>query len=200
MTRRADQTPFRVVDFLILMLKTQGEAMKRLSDLFSEDILVEAIERREARLEAAGLLEEPSEFKIGDDWIFDSCPEGGTGAECYGELEAEIRGVRFAERVEFYLWSYPHYRGYIESSIDLAAKISDPASQASASEKAISETSGPVPVPMIEEAVEKGLEWLDSLQISEPFATQMKKHVAPVWTSFRSEALKRLGRNPLKRV
>lgn len=193
MNHSISETPFRVVDFLILMLKTQGEAMKRLSDLFSEDILAAAVERREDRIES---LRESGKadpnaipFRFVETWISDSCPSGGIGSEHYGELEATIRAAQFSERVEFYLWSYPHYRDYIESSIDLGARLVDPSSGAAFE-----------PVPMIEDAVERGLEWLGSLEIAEPFATQVQKHVAPVWTAFRAEALRRLGRNPLRRV
>lgn len=190
MSRSGSTPPFLVVDFLILMLTTQGEAMKRLSDLFSEDILAEAVERRESRIEAlneAGKTDpNATPFRFEESWISDSCPEGGAGSEHYGELEASVRAARFSERIEFYLWSYPHYRSYIESSIDLGAKLVLP------------KGSNAEPIPMIEDAVERGLEWLRSLEIAEPFASQVQKHVAPVWTSFRAEALRRFGRNRLK--
>ena len=179
----------RLVDFLVLLLGAQAEALKRLAAFFGEEVLVAMLEdagesfddRRLAGLEPAKYAS-TSAGKIA--WTPPQTPH--TNANAYSELEGTVRELALPEVLEFHLWAYPHYRAFIESAIDLDARL--PAG------------GGESGTFLIDEAVAAADAWTKELPIPPAVSAAAFKAAQVPWIRFRTEALKKMGRRPLGAV
>lgn len=179
----------RLVDFLVLLLNAQAETLKRLGAFFGEEILVAMLEdagesfddRRLAGLEPAKFA---STSVASVTWI--AAPTPHTNANAYAELEGTVRELDLPEVLEFHLWAYPHYRAFIESAVDLDARL--PAG------------GGESGTALIEEAVSSAEAWVKALPIPPAIAAAAYKAAQVPWLRFRTEALKKMGRRPLGAV
>lgn len=179
----------RLVDFLVLLLSAQAETLKRLGAFFGEENLVAMLEdagesfddRRLAGLEPAKFA---STSVASVTWISASTPH--TNANAYAELEGTVRELDLPEVLEFHLWAYPHYRAFIESAVDLDARLPPGGGESGTA--------------LIEEACSSAEAWVKALPIPPSVAAAAYKAAHVPWLRFRTEALKKMGRRPLGAV
>jgi hypothetical protein len=179
----------RLVDFLVLLLSAHAETLKRLAAFFGEENLIEMLEDAGESFDdrrLAGL--EPEKFASSSvasiTWI--DAPSPHSNANAYAELEGTVRELGLPEVLEFHLWAYPHYRAFIESAIDLNARLSP--------------SDGPSGTKLVEEACEASDAWVKTLAIQPAVSAAAYKAAAVPWLRFRTEALKKMGRRPLGAV
>jgi len=179
----------RLVDFLVLLLGAQAETLKRLAAFFGEENLVDMLEDAGESFDdrrLAGLA--PEKFATSSvasvTWIDSPAPH--SNANAYAELEGTVRELGLPEILEFHLWAYPHYRAFIESAIDLNARLSP--------ESGVSGTA------LVDEACAASEAWVKTLRIPPSVAAAAYKAAAQPWLRFRTEALKKMGRRPLGAV
>jgi hypothetical protein len=176
-------TAVRFVDLMMGILQAHGDCLTRLAAFLGEDRLVE-------------LLENPRETTTdsGDDSISDlkkwsaswsDSPLDSPG-NCYLELEDSVRTLGLPAMLEFHLWAYPGYRAWIESSIQLDAVL-------------LKEAALDYP-KIIDESVRQSKAWLKLLVVPSELAARIE-HIAELpWIRFRSEMLKKAGKNPFYEV
>ena len=179
----------RLVDFLVLLLSAHAETLKRLAAFFGEEVLVAMLEDAGESFDdrrLAGL--EPQKFATSSvatvTWI--DSPSPHSNANAYSELEGTVRELGLPEVLEFHLWAYPHYRAFIESSIDLNARLSP--------------EDGRSGLSLVDEAVEASEAWVRALPIPPAVSAAAFKAAAQPWIRFRTEALRKMGRRPLGAV
>lgn len=179
----------RLVDFLVLMLGAQAETLKRLGAFFGEENLVDMLEdagesyddRRLAGLEP----NTPTAASLAPG-MWTPPPGPHSNANAYAELEGTVRELGLPEILEFHLWAYPHYRAFIESTIDLNARLAP--------------GGGELGTALIDEACANAEAWVKRLQIAPSVAAAAYKAAQVPWIRFRTEALKKMGRRPLGAV
>jgi hypothetical protein len=170
----------RLVDFLILLLETHAETLRRLAAFFGEEEFFEI-------LEASG-DEEDAEKKDNSDnqkilELVLEKPLPGASESVYQELEGAVQEFNLPAILEFHLWAYPHYRAFIESPLDLNSRIPGPG--------------GNTGTALVEEAVEQAKNWIKRLHIPSHLGVQAERAAFVPWLRFRTTALKRIGRRPL---
>jgi hypothetical protein len=170
----------RLVDFLVLLLETQAETLRRLAAFFGEEEFFEI-------LEASGDEEEPTPSdRAGKPQILDlqlEKPLQGSSENVYQALEGAVQELNLPAILEFHLWAYPHYRAFIESPLDLNSRIPGPG--------------GNTGTVLVEEAVEQAQAWIRKLHIPSHLGPQAERAAFVPWLRFRATALKRIGRRPL---
>jgi hypothetical protein len=168
----------RLVDFLIELLEAQAQTLQRLAALFGEERLLDLLEQ------AGELPTDPVELLHGPAELLNSgqveAPSRQSAGSTYAELEGAVRELGLPEVLEFHLWAYPHYRAFIESSLDLASRIA-----------------GDAPLALIDEAVAQSEAWVKRLPIPPAIWPQAKAAGQHPWLRFRTNVLKRSGRRPL---
>lgn len=175
----------RLVDFLILLLSAQADTLKRLGAFFGEENLVEMLEDIGETIEGAL---PPTQWagKAGASVIWIDPQSSYSNANAYAELEGAVRELDLPEVLEFHLWAYPHYRKFIESAMDLSARMAPGGGEAGPS--------------LIEEACNQAEAWSRALPIPPSVAAAAHKAAQIPWLRFRTEALKKMGRRPLGAV
>ena len=179
----------RLVDFLVLLLQAHAETLKRLAAFFGEESLVALLEDAGESFDDRRLagMAPPSFAKTAVasvTWI--DTPTPHSNANAYAELEGTVHELGLPEVLEFHLWAYPHYRAFIESSVDLNARLSPGNSDAG--------------MALIEEATAAAEAWVKTLAIPPAVAAAAYKAAHVPWLRFRTEALKKIGRRPLGAV
>jgi hypothetical protein len=170
----------RLVDFLILVLEAHGRTLQRLAALFGEEPLLELLE-----LAGENTSEDEACPALGARW-FTAPSTGGSPGAAYAELESSVHDLSLAAQLEFHVWAYPHYRAFIESPLELGARL---ASGGQASEDPAT--------AVIDEAVARARDWLKKLPIPPELWNQAESAASVSWVRFRTEALKKAGRRPL---
>lgn len=165
----------KLVEFLICLLDAQAQTLQRLAALFGEDAFIEILESQEAPSLP------PSLHSLNPAWFEASGPTGYSSS--YAELEGAVRDFRLSEVLEFHLWAYPHYRAFIESSIDLTSKIIGPGTDTG--------------VVLVDEAVAQAQDWVRKLPIHPSMSRQAELAAHVPWLKFRAQILKRIGKRPL---
>jgi hypothetical protein len=167
----------RLVEFLILILEAHGQTLTRLAAILGEDVLLEMLESAGEGDEATGKI--PStELELPE---LDP-PQGGSGVP-YAELEGSVREMKLPAVLEFHLWAYPHYRAFIESSLNLNARI-----RGSGSDQGIQ---------LVDAAIAEAREWVRKLPLPPQISQQAERAAEIPWLRFRTLALKRIGKRPL---
>jgi hypothetical protein len=161
----------RLVDFLIRMLEAQAQTLQRLAALFGEDILLEILERGAEIDEEAGSQRPPIQLS----WFQKA---GGTGESPYAELEGAVRDFKLSPVLQFHIWAYPGYRAFIESKVELGARVTNPQA-------------------VVEAALECSKRWLAVLPIAPEFRSQAERAAEVPWIRFRTTVLKDLGQRPI---
>ncbi len=172
----------RLVDFLILLLSAHAETLKRLAAFFGEDVFTEMLEDSGETIDKALPPRKYTE-KAGAALIWIDLNSPRTNANAYAELEGSVHEFDLPEVLEFHLWAYPHYRAFIESAVDLNARMAPGGG-----------TSG---TALIEEACIQAEAWAHALPIPPAVAAAAHKAALVPWIRFRTEALKKMGRRPL---
>lgn len=183
----------RLVDFLIHLLKAHAETLQHLAALLGEDQLVAILEELPqdprslqglpAERIAAFLppLIQPRPPKTQREITLIPTPNP------YQELEGAVRGImRRPGVLEFYLWSYPSYRAYIESKLDLNSRLP--------------EVSHSEALKIVEEAVSDAKLWIRRLPVPAPMALRAEVASRNPWLKFRADVLKLLGGRALEAV
>jgi hypothetical protein len=160
----------RLVDFLILLLEAQAQTLQRLAALFGEEIVLEMLENAQER-------PEPSPQKIQFGWFSRSSAQAGGSP--YSELEGAVRELKLSPVLQFHLWAYPVYRAFIESELELSARIENPQ-------------------PAIDVVMDGAKVWLDTLPIASPELRAHAERAAEVpWVRFRTTVLRGMGQRPI---
>jgi hypothetical protein len=167
----------RLVDFLIYLLEAQAQTLHRLATLFGDEILLHMLEEsgdRIARDTAAPRFETR--------W-FEAAQAHQGFSSPYAQLEGAVHDFKLPSPLEFHLWAYPHYRAFVESGIELDARIPGPG--------------GDVGMQLVDEAVAQAEAWVKKLPIASEFALQAQTAAHVPWLRFRTQVLKRIGKRPL---
>ena len=161
----------RLVDFLILLLEAHSQTLQRLAALFSEGLVLEMLENAP---------EKEEEFTIHAE-----CFESSSVSAAYTELEGAVREFTLPAILEFHLWAYPHYRAYIESSLELSDRMK----------------SSPDHITRLaDESITYAEAWLYNLPIAEEFRPRAQSAAQVPWIKFRTQVLKKAGHRPLGAV
>jgi hypothetical protein len=162
----------RLVDFLILLLEAHSQTLQRLAALFGEEIVLEMLESAADDEDAP----EPEGPRIQKAWFTKGRESGGSA---YGELEGAVRDFKLSPVLQFHLWAYPVYRAFIESELELSARIENPQ-------------------PAIDAVMAGAKVWLDRLPIaSDALRAHAEKAAEVPWIRFRSAVLKGTGQRPI---
>lgn len=175
----------RLVDFLILLLGAHSEALKRLAAFFGEERFIDMLEDSGDTIDKSLPIRKFTD-KAGAALIWIDMNSPRTNANAYVELEGAVRELSLPEVLEFHLWAYPHYRAFIESSVDLNARMAPGGGSSGAA--------------LIEEACIQAEAWAHALPIPPAVAGAAHKAALVPWLRFRAEALKKMGRRPLGAV
>ena len=160
----------RLVDFLIRLLEAQAQTLQRLAALFGEDILLEMLERGAELDEEQGA----TPLAIQKAWF----QAASSQSSPYAELEGAVRDFKLSPVLQFHLWAYPVYRGFIESELELGARVTHPQA-------------------VVEAAMGGQKRWLQTLPIATEFRNQAERAAEVPWIRFRSLVLKDLGQRPI---
>ncbi|MDR3608258.1 MAG: hypothetical protein P4M08_12885 [Oligoflexia bacterium] len=164
----------RLVEFLILVLGSHSETLMRLAALFEEENLVEL-------LEMAGDIEQPP-IRVPAEYFENPWPHS-TPSDPYMELEGAVRDMKLPAVLQFHLWAYPYYRAFIESPLDLNARLPAPGGDAG--------------VALAEDAIAQAEAWVRRLPMNPQVMDQACRAAQVPWLRFRVAVLKRVGRRPL---
>ncbi|MBC7386818.1 MAG: hypothetical protein H7301_11745 [Cryobacterium sp.] len=169
----------KLVEFLILVLAAHAETLKRLAAFFGEEAFVEILEESDDENAPPRKSNHPRGTL--PRWMEDP----GSEPNAYALLEGTVRDFDLPAVLQFHLWAYPPYRAFIESSVNLNAKLTpgDDAGKA-----------------LVENACADAEEWVKSLPMPSVVTVAAYKAAAVPWLRFRTETLKRLGRRPLGSV
>lgn len=169
-----------LADFLGEFLGAHAEALGRLADLMSEDIVIQLMEDERPHTPSP-------ELKQIVDQIWDPKNTIQVTESPYMTIEQWVRQHRIPKQVEFYVWAYPAYRMIIESSLtpesNSVLKPDDKRYDA-----------------LFAACRNEGLAWIRSQKLDEPLHTAAEKSVDLAWVKFRANMLKRLGRKTLSVV
>jgi hypothetical protein len=153
------------------MLEAQAQTLQRLAALFGEDILLEIIERGAEIDEELG--KEP--VAISMSWFQSAQASSGSP---YAELEGAVRDFKLAPTLHFHIWAYPVYRSFIESKLELSARVINPQA-------------------VVDVALTGSKAWLNRLPIATEFRKQAEAAADVPWLRFRTTVLKDLGQRPI---
>ncbi len=175
----------RLVDFLVLLLSAHADTLKRLAAFFGEENLIEMLEESGETISEA-LPPTQVAGQSGAEILWIDAGGSHTNANAYAELEGTVRELGLPEPLAFHLWAYPHYRKFIESSVDLNARLAP--------------NSGEKALTLIEEACDQAEAWAKALPIPAAVSGAALKAAQIPWVRFRTESLKKIGRRPLGAV
>ena len=165
----------RLVEFLTFLLEAHANTLHRLAAIFGDDVLLQMLEESGERIS-----EETSSARFQPIW-FEAAQSMGFSSP-YAELEGAVHDFKLPAVLEFHLWAYPHYRAFIESEIELDARIPGPG--------------GDTGVALVDEAVEQAEAWIKRLPIPPEFSVQAERAAHVPWLRFRTQVLKRIGKRP----
>lgn len=181
--------PVRLLDFLVAVLAAHAHTLNRLAALFSEEMLVEVLERageaaddRAMAARDAGTAETPDPTaRLNLRW---NPSTSQLAASAYQELETAISDFRVSKILEFHLWAYPYYRQWIQSPTDLAETL-DLESDPSAINR------------LAEDAMLDAQAWVRALPISPDFGRRAELASQAAWVRFRTDLLRKAGLRPI---
>ncbi len=176
----------RLVDFLSALLTAHGQTLSRLAAFFGEDVFIEMLEDSGETIEDALPASKFAKKIHADGVIWLDSPQS-SNANAYMQLEGAVREIGLPEFLQFHLWAYPHYRAFIESSLDLNSRIRADANSDAA-------------VQLVEEAVQQAQAWVRALPIPPMAAPAAERAAQMPWIRFRTEILKHLGKRPFGAV
>jgi hypothetical protein len=166
----------RLVEFLTFLLEAHAHTLHRLAALFGEEILVHMLEESGDRI-----AEDMALPKFKAEWFEEARSDGFSSP--YAELEGAVRDLKLPAMLEFHLWAYPFYRAFIESGLELDARVPGPG--------------GDVGMALVDEAVDQAEAWVKQLPIAPEFALQAQRAAHMPWLRFRTHVLKRIGKRPM---
>jgi hypothetical protein len=177
----------RLAEFLAQILATHGEVLLRLAALIGEEELLELLEKAEELHPADDTLDE---FERWDAWLKERLvtSPGESAPQAMAEIQSTVSSLDLPEVLEFYVWAYPGYRAYVETSAGLAMRIPRQGPTGAPSESGLQLT---------EDAVSRAKAWFRRLPLPPQIVATAERAAEVPWLRFRSEVLKRVGRRPL---
>jgi hypothetical protein len=110
----------KLYEFLLLVLKNQADFYHDLEATYGPDITVSILERASEKAEAAP---DTYDTQMGNGfWTLDPNSKLDQ-TDAYTELQDTIEKMKMPKAIEFYLWSYPYYRTFIESGLPLQGQF-----------------------------------------------------------------------------
>lgn len=103
----------------------------------------------------------------------------------FEELELAINKMDLSQDLENYLWTYPFYRYFIESTVELTANISPINGQLH---------------QLADEAMRQAELWVQSLPLPSEDRMEATQRSRSIWLKFRSRVLKSTGIKPFLSV
>jgi len=184
----------RFVEFLIRMLSAHAETLQALSMLLGEDVLVGLLENFPDSDDIKDIFKEPSPEQIA---VFENLanppppphkPERRLASprSPYQELDWSVQELHLPALLSFYIWTYPPYRRWVESKIDLGACVTSKDS--------------PELLGIIEQAAEDARHWTRQMPIPPQMAARVDAVVKKAWLKFRADMLKTVGQRPMQPV
>ena len=168
----------RIVDFLILTLRTHGGLLSDLSSLVGAPAL--------NRILAAY---DPAQLALQQSKLFEHFPLKPRSASAgfpFEELEAAVGALKLSEQLEHYVWAYPYYRTFIEGNVDIQERLP------LANTKVLTD--------LAEEAGAQALSWINGLPLLAEERSKAEELSRNRWVRFRAELFKGTGKNPLRTV
>ncbi len=174
---------------MIHLLEAQAQTLHRLAALFGDDILLHMLEEAGERADAEATKktalsnrgeERPTKSPLFEPSWFEA-PSAKGYSSPYTELESAVHEFKLPSVLEFHLWAYPTYREFVESGLELDARIAD----------------GDFGQKLVDEATRRAEEWVNTLSIAQEFVLQAKAAAHVPWLRFRTQTLKRIGKRPL---
>ncbi len=185
----------RLAEFLSQILATHGEVLLRLAALLGEEELLELLEKAEELhpTDTAHDADDPQglkEFARWETWLKERlvASPGESAPQAMAEIQSTVSSLDLPEVLEFYVWAYPAYRAYVETSLGLALRIPKQGPTGAPSESGLQLT---------EDAVARAKSWFRRLPLPPQIAATAERAAEVPWLRFRSEVLKRVGRRPL---
>ena len=163
-----------LADYLALILETHARVLGYLAKEMGESTLMKILdETLDRHITPVGGTDDRSAWRE---------PEGSFDSiEAYNRLEAAVAECGLPPHLADHLWSYPHFRRFIEGSLDLGAR-----------------PAGRAPVDRLaEEAVDAWHSWLVALPVSAEIRDQSAAELGPELVKFRAAVLRAGGRRPL---
>lgn len=176
----------RIDEFLALMLEAYGRSLRAASEILGEQPLLAALGRLDAP-------ESPSDSPaamdlIGNEPIGDAPMAGPDAPSPYERLDAAVGSLGLSGEFEHAVWSFPVYRMYTETGVELTAPVERPGAASA--------------VALAEETVALAESWLTRLarsaDASDEAAGRLIALSRPHWLRFRTEVLRRQGHSPFR--
>lgn len=176
----------RLVDFLINLLNAHADTLKQLREILTEEGLIEILENalvNTQEIENPSLEPKPTNLI----WFTrPNSPSSFSPSTAYTELENAVRTLNLPPILEFYLWSYPHYRAFIESPLDLNSQIQGNDSHAA--------------IALVNEAMDQAKSWIRKLHLHPEVSKSAEIASQAAWTRFRTRVMKRVGLRPFETI
>ena len=168
----------RLFEFLIEILQAQASTLQTLSSFLGEEKIKNILNKtnesissdKNAHTQIAHFIQPATAMPV--------------TSKPYSSLKTAVESFHLSNELEFHLWSYPHYRAFIESSLDLNSMIQTPWDSTA--------------LALTEEAIAQANTWLQSLPLSSQEHAKIKEPVSLHWLRFRSIILKKCGKSPLQ--
>ncbi|MGK5087542.1 hypothetical protein WDW86_08285 [Bdellovibrionota bacterium FG-2] len=171
----------RVVDFLSFILRSHGQILLELAAFLQEDVLFEVLEQA-GELDRPPTAAEVSQYLSLQSLHHEVSPSYESP---FVLLEQTVRELHLSPVLEFHLWAYPHYRAFVESSVDLGTHL-------------IADAKNPALVTtLVHETLEHAQEWVKTLPLPPESGRLAEAISRKIWLRFRTEVLKKVGLRPI---
>ncbi len=167
--------------YLAEILKTHFEILNALKNNYSLEILLEALDSQSkiSPEQVMGVMKEIKNITAPD-----TAP---TIASAFTELDNTVSGLNAPEKLEPYIWSYPGYRKYVETDLDLQIDL----------KKLRKNNDTQIIENLINGTIKDSHIWLQTLTFTPPIPDNIFKQVDSLWLKFRTQVLKQMGINAL---
>jgi len=161
------------VEFLIYLLKAHSKTLVLISQLLGEEQWLKILNSlpQQNKIEQKPILKL---LQANQENKQNNVPSP------YKLLQEAVSNTQLSKELEIHLWSYPHYRAFIESSLDLGSPI--------LTQKENTE------LVLIEEALSQAENWVHLLPVEEHLKLHIIQNSQPHWLRFRSEILNKTGK------
>jgi hypothetical protein len=178
----------RLAEFLCEVLSTHGQVLVRLAALLGEEELLELLEKAEELYPSGD--ENAESFSRWESWLKERlmASPGESASSAMAQIQSAVASLNLPEVLEFYVWAYPTYRAYVESSLGLSLRIPRQSPTGGVSESG---------VQLTEDAVSRAKQWFRRLPLPSHIGSTAERAAEIPWLRFRTEVLKRVGRRPL---
>ena len=181
----------RFVEFLIRLLTAHADTLQALSQILDEDQFIALLENYPENTDGIFKAPSPEQIAVFEEVHFPPTPlkperRVFNPRSPYQELDWAVQELHLPSLLGFYIWTYPPYRKWIESKVDLNARIAS--------------ANSPELLGIIEQAADDAKHWVRQLTIPPQMTARVDAAVNKSWLKFRAEVLKSLGKRPMQPV